>query len=274
MSEALYEKHNYTNKSLPIIFHTDELNSRYSSVFSHWHDSLELLFIVEGSAVCHIDTEEVEVHKGDILAVNSQSIHSLNTKNGFTYYHCLIIYKEICEQFGFDLKKDRLNSVIRDEKIFGMIEDLAKEYRAKKPYYSARTMACALNILAGLYAGYSSEVNFTDKSRKLVMMVKSGIDYISQNYMKKINVAEIAEHAGYSKYHFCRVFKQFTGETVVEHISRLKIDEAYTMLLKGESIRDAAMKCGIDDVSYFTKLFKRYKKVLPSAIAKKRKDEE
>ncbi len=269
MSEALYENHTYSDKSLPIFFHRDKIGDNYTSIFSHWHESLELLFIYDQPAFGYLDGEQFEVNAGDILVVNTEIIHNIIAKNEYTCYYCLIISREFCEQFGFDIKSTRLDNVIRDEKIFSYIKAIAAEMNEKKPYYSARIMASVLNILSGLYGDYVIDTGFVSKDRKSVIMVKRAIDYIGQNYMKKLNVSEVAEFVGYSKYHFCREFKMFTGNTVVGHISRLKIEQANKMLREGLSITAVAEKCGIDDVSYFTKLFKKYKGILPSTAAKK-----
>ena len=45
-------------------------------------------------------------------------------------------------------------------------------------------------------------------------MIKDGISFINKNYAEEMSLSDIADYACYSKYHFCRRFKEITGTTV------------------------------------------------------------
>ncbi|MNG23858.1 HTH-type transcriptional activator RhaS [compost metagenome] len=57
------------------------------------------------------------------------------------------------------------------------------------------------------------------------------------------------------------------GASVKEYINRMKINNAENILLSGEfSVKEAAYKCGFEDIYYFSKLFKKIKGFPPSRI--------
>ena len=58
-----------------------------------------------------------------------------------------------------------------------------------------------------------------------------------------------------------------TGYTVNSYINRAKIEQAYRELSSGEvSVGDIAEEYGFNDISYFTKVFKKYTNLLPSKV--------
>ena len=100
-------------------------------------------------------------------------------------------------------------------------------------------------------------------------MVKKGIKYISKHLKEALTVDEIADYAGYSKYYFCRCFKDITGYTVNSYINQAKIARTYKILCRGEStVGDVAAEYGFSDISYFTKVFKKYSGMTPSEYRK------
>ena len=64
--------------------------------------------------------------------------------------------------------------------------------------------------------------------------------------------------------YLCRFFKSYTGQTPIEYINRLRIDRAcFEMTVNRMNVTDAAYECGFNELSYFSKMFKRYKGVTP-----------
>ena len=67
-----------------------------------------------------------------------------------------------------------------------------------------------------------------------------------------------------SKYHFCRVFKNNTGQTVMSYILKTRIVLARTMLKKENlTVSEVSRLCGFSSVSYFCRVFKEKTGVSP-----------
>lgn len=57
-------------------------------------------------------------------------------------------------------------------------------------------------------------------------LVNQSIDYIIQHIDDNLTIKDVADHFHFSKYYFCRSFKEATGESVYEFIKRLKLDQS------------------------------------------------
>lgn len=81
-----------------------------------------------------------------------------------------------------------------------------------------------------------------------------------------LSLAQMAEQACVSRFHFLRIFKQAYGETPFKHLTRLRMEEAQRRLrCSRESITEIAVSCGYDNPTHFAAAFRRTFGVAPSA---------
>ena len=88
-------------------------------------------------------------------------------------------------------------------------------------------------------------------------MVQSVLDEIDRRIAEPIRADELARAAGYSTYHFCRVFMALTGTPVMACVTRRKLAHALYDLSRGGKVIDAAMAYGFETHAGFTKAFKK-----------------
>ena len=92
-----------------------------------------------------------------------------------------------------------------------------------------------------------------------------------ENYTQAFHTDALAEMAGLSCSHFRALFKQYTGETVVQFQNRLRISKACDLLRSGTcNVTEAAYATGFSDVYYFSRLFKKITGRSPSQYLKRR----
>lgn len=61
--------------------------------------------------------------------------------------------------------------------------------------------------------------------------------YMQKHVSDEITIEDIAVHFGYSKYHFSREFKKFTGFSAADYLSSIKIEQAKQDFLKKSNVR-------------------------------------
>ncbi|MDB5053509.1 MAG: AraC family transcriptional regulator, partial [Bacilli bacterium] len=84
-------------------------------------------------------------------------------------------------------------------------------------------------------------------------------------FQHKIHIHELAALLSISEGHFCRFFKSLLKQTPIEYINSVRINHAIKLLHNPDlKIIDIALDVGFDNLSYFIKTFKRYKKCTPS----------
>lgn len=100
----------------------------------------------------------------------------------------------------------------------------------------------------------------------------SVMKYIDKNWSKPISPREIAGELGYNGSYISRVFKQYTGSSVIHYLNRVRIQYAQKILDENGKYRvaDLAEAVGISDVDYFCKMFKKYTGYTPSQYKSKK----
>lgn len=95
-------------------------------------------------------------------------------------------------------------------------------------------------------------------------------EFIRNNYTKGLTLEDIAESVYLSPYYISRIFKEERGITVMEYLTKVRLEEAKKLLRNPKyNIDEIAEKLGYSDPSYFSKVFRRYEGVSPSQFRQK-----
>lgn len=96
------------------------------------------------------------------------------------------------------------------------------------------------------------------------MRLLKAIDFIETHLTEPMTSAQVADAACLSPYHFCRMFRALTGETVMCYIRRRRLTEAARRLARGEDrLIDLAVEYGFESQAAFSRAFKRHFGVAP-----------
>lgn len=97
--------------------------------------------------------------------------------------------------------------------------------------------------------------------------IQQAIDLMEDRLRRPLRVAEAAEAAGYSVYHFCRVFNQATRLTPYEYLMRRRLTEAAQEVLHtSRRILDIALEYEFGSSEAFSRAFQRMFAVLPGRL--------
>lgn len=105
--------------------------------------------------------------------------------------------------------------------------------------------------------------DITDDVFRKLLLAK---DYIESCFLEPIQLEKLCQIATMSKYAFIRLFKTSFGVTPYQLILQKRLQKAKALLLSGELIQDVALNTGFADVPSFSKAFKNYFGVSPSAF--------
>lgn len=92
--------------------------------------------------------------------------------------------------------------------------------------------------------------------------------YLEQNYTNHITSQDIvaAFHLDYD--YINRVFKRYTNQSIHNCLTDIRVHRAQRLLSAGTQVRDTAQQVGIEDMAYFSRLFKKKTGLPPSQYAK------
>ena len=97
-------------------------------------------------------------------------------------------------------------------------------------------------------------------------IIQRSLEYIEENLQAEITAAELAEQAGFSLFHYYRLFQHATGLPVMQYILRRRLLHGVYAMKQGLSKTDAALRFGFDTYAGFYKAFCREFGATPSAF--------
>lgn len=270
MIDIKYEHHLMPNPDLPFIFHTDICIHNESGV-ANWHENTEFLYCIQGKGTVSCDTSDIGMKKGDTVIINARQLHTVSSDSKVKY-HCLIIDNGFFKDNGIDIENLSFSQRICDEKAGMLMGRIASLFKGEKnSLFIAETRLAVLDFIVYICKNHSRKTKAeTKKKSKSYNAVLKAVEYINENFSQKLTLEYLSAIAGFSRYHFARIFKENTGFTVIEHINAIRCDNAGFLLRETtKPISEISMECGFESPSYFSKAFADKYGILPSEYRKK-----
>lgn len=243
----------------------------------HWHNEFEFIRVVSGTLSLGLDGEEHLLTGGDIVTVDCGMLHRAVPKD--CVYECVVCDLGMMSKRSVgDALSEYISPIVNrrvtashiyrsnDFFIYGSLSALFEAMKAPDGVARLRIMSLLFEIFHSLYFGgfvkEKPENKTADRHNEMLLNVT---EWIEDNLQSPISLSRLAAEAGLSEKYFCRVFKVFTGHTPTDYINMLRIDRACNLLsFEQMTVTEAALSCGFSDMSYFSKLFLRYKGTTPS----------
>jgi AraC-like DNA-binding protein len=267
MNSSFYENHFHKDPNFPIIFHLDSLSYNHNSFAMHWHENIELLYFIEGTANVTSDTTQLQANTGDIVIINSNNLHEIHSVTPYCSYYCLIVDKTFCDSYSLFIGDITFKDLVNDSMLREYFDVIIQEMLNSKSHYKTAVKSAILSILVHLcryYAVNHTTISHSRGNNKLDM-VKAVISHVKTHYKDGLSIDEICSHIGFSKYYCCHTFKEITGRTIVDYINFLRCSHAQKLLSSGKyNVSESAELSGFNNLSYFSKMYKKHMGKSPS----------
>ncbi len=253
--------------------------SDLSSTPYHRHTFLEIAYVIDGSATHYFNSGSVTVKKGDYYAIDYGEVHKYSpcspapADGKFKVINCIFRPEFIdaslknCRGF-FDLisnyrikfEYESLASaptkvIFKDDtkEVLLLFEKMLKEYTAKQPRFS-EVIRC--NLIELIIVTLRKIHNETE-AEKPAYPIQKVVEYIEQNYMKKITLSEISAKLGYSLPYISSLFSKTHSLPFSQYLKRIRVEKACRMLENTDkNIDDIANLVGYGDVKHFRIVFR------------------
>lgn len=226
------------NPDIEVRFYLSEDMGSY--VTPHWHDDLELVYVLEGSITVTFGNQKKTISTDEFNIVNSRIVHSvLATKNkAFVLQVPLEVLKKYVpdvEQLYFEVNMNPDNAIgeTKLEKIKKILRDMYVIYDVRPEGYLLKFNSLLYDLLFTLVHSYAVRLggNYADKSGRYLEKLSGIIVYLKENHEKKCSVSEVAKRFGYSSDYLARIFKKYMGMTLTDYLYAVRVTYVYIELI-------------------------------------------
>ncbi|MHB8129074.1 MAG: AraC family transcriptional regulator [Mobilitalea sp.] len=249
----------------------------------HWHREAEIIMPIEGSYQVNVNGIEYSPNAYDLLFISPGELHGILIPSEGCHMVLQFSYSLINNLKDFNLLISILQSIkliTREadpdihQEILNLMLDIKKEHAEGNEFLNALMYADLLRIYVLIARKYSKiSVRFPKmpqtKQQEYMLKFTTIFTYINNNYTEDISQESIAKLAGFSKFHFSRLFKQWTNMSLNEYINLKRIAEAEVLLLNQNlSITEVSLQSGFNCLSSFNRAFKLSKNCNPTEFKK------
>lgn len=230
----------------------------------HWHNHLELTYILKGEMNICIDGNTSLVKSDDLILINSKQVHSIQGDNEDVFIGLTIIVS-----YDF-LKKsypdiDKIIFELRDNK---ELMDLKRIFREIAIFYTQSNNSLnylkinslvyeVMYILLKNYTVKKDSINSCLSQKYLERMMRI-TDYINENYKDNITLENVAMKFNFSKEYLSRSFTKYMGINFKNYLVNVRLSNAYRDLINTDySITHIALENGFPNLKSFITAFKR-----------------
>ena len=272
------KEHTEYLKDLPINIHL--ANIRQYPI--HWKDSLEILFVLKGSVEVGIETEEYTLQTRQIEIINVNEVSWISSVDDDNLVLIIDIDPAFFKRYYDDAEDtffytDSSNKRVQEDEAYYKLREyisiLLFEVVSKLDDYEDLTEETLLQMMYHLlnnfhYLFYEGE-NLEEDELQLQRYHRI-IKYLSNNYMNKVSLQDIADKEFLSSQYLSYKIKETFGLGFNEYLNQIRVEESTKLLLDTDSsISEISDKVGFSHVRYFNKHFKLHYEMTPLQYRKK-----
>lgn len=270
----------FSNPDMPLRIN-DQGGSAKNGVICqmHFHTELEFLMVNRGSMLCRTDEGEYFGDAGELIFINSRVPHMTQVtadgtndtliqfrapnpvQNSAMRYMMRFLHSNDVGCYVFRKDDPDLDEAVR------IVNDMRRENREKSNAFEYYLMADIYRMVALLHRkGLMADGSAPDS--KAMERIVPVIEYIDANYTEHLELETLSRVLNLNEYYFCRLFKRATGSTVTDYLNFVRICKAEKLLKTDMSISEISYNVGFSSLSYFNRIFKKYKFCSPTEYRK------
>ncbi|MBB3701095.1 helix-turn-helix domain-containing protein [Flammeovirga yaeyamensis] len=250
----------------------------------HYHNELELTYVLKSSGVRYIGNSIQQFQSGDLVLIGPSLPHAWKNAKNYDQGASSVYIQWNADQFNNHLKNIKEFSKIDLllEKANGGImfpqskitEEIGEKMKSLNQLSDMSRLIVFLDVLHQLselkdYSILSEPIDKTSfqKSSKRVDRI---IHHIENHFQSPIQVDQMAELCCMTKSSFCKFFKNRFKKTFTQYLNEFRVHSICQELQEtNEPITQIAMDCGYENMSYFHRQFKLIMGMTPAEYRRK-----
>jgi len=182
-----------------------------------------------------------------------------------TYQYPIIIYNMVISRLVFAIDK-----VISTLKKNGNASSFSGYFVLSNLIQETDNITVRNNKFYDLFQHIQSELEKRKSDKQELLVVKIN-DIIEKEYTEaSFSLDYLADSIGISTAYMCRLYKLYTGTTITDRLSFLRMKKARELLLETQlSVNEVAERVGYSNATYFYRVFKKENGVTPKEFRRK-----
>ncbi len=229
-------------------------------------DSVLVGAVQQGCGRLRFDGREWILRPGDLFHIDCRRPHEYHTEEE-DWCFCWVHYDGEPARALLDVAGSRMPVVIGlgpDHQAFGDIETVGHLIRWEPPGIERD-----LKLARLLLRIQSVWLPGAHEKRNLSVDMKRTVDWIHGNFNKTIRLDDMAGVAGLSRYHFLRRFKDEIGESPVNYLIRVRIEQSKELLEGGtQTVEEIARLMGFGSSGSYIRHFRNRENITPLQFRK------
>lgn len=262
----------------------------------HAHDYTQIWYVTRGKCEHYVEEQLNIVNAGDAFLIQPQMNHKTILCNDSSAISCDVALEDIFPSKNTNLAPGSLSSILdmmsmtvffQDSKsrhprftfhsgtkmlIDRLFHELLAEYRQELPCYTDMLRVKIQELLLLFVREFVSSPEYPEADatyQRYNSSINAAIQYIDEHFSESLSLEDICRISMISRTYFCYLFKLITKQTFVEYLTERRISEAMRMLEHtGRSILDISESTGFNDVTHFSRTFKKQTGMSPSTYRK------
>lgn len=272
--------------SFPFIIYGARVPEMSGGVALHWHEEMEIIYVVDGAVKVSVRNTEYTVRGGEIILVQPQTIHEIKQHDEDSAFYFNILFRfsalesgaeDVCREKYFEPIYTRRmlmpEYVDTSHPLNAQLTPLIKKLLVNPHYQRFHDELIIKSRLFEMIYHIFRYCERADKSTAYEDIVyeklKLSLRYLEENYAENITVEQIASLSNYSESHFSKLFKQLTGESFNQYLKNYRLETAANRIMNEKTkISEIAVACGFSNLSYFSRAFYDKFQMTPSEFRK------
>lgn len=249
----------------------------------HSHGFCELVIVTQGSAMHRLEGDDFPVTAGDVFLLQGHQRHYFHSRENLQLINIMYDPNKMdlpendlrklpgyCALFMLEptyRRQHRFSSRLHLERIplaeaELLAEEMEQESLKTAPGHEALLRAKLVELMVFLARAYT-----TTKTVEGHALLRMGnvIGALENDFSKNWKIEELMSIAHMSRSNLMRIFRKATGQTPVEYLIRLRIQQSMKLLHNSQlNITEIAMEIGFNDSNYFSRQFRRIVGLSPS----------
>jgi len=241
----------------------------------HWHDCLELLYVLEGQARQRINDQNLTLSAGDLVLLRDGDLHAIETEPGMDVRILVVKFLPdlLADTYSRSVESVHVQAFLSQEnprlihlsegdqdarELYRLLETLHGEWMSKRPAFELAVhglLYCTVAVLTRMGAFTSLVSVMPVKERERLTAV---LDRAAAMLPAVMTLREAADLMNYSYSHFSRHFQRATGYSFKAYMDFMRIRESERLALQeGLALKECAARTGFSDAATSARAYRR-----------------